>query len=51
MKILNLGHDPEQKGVYLCDCDCKGHGKIVEKPKAQISQKEIEKNNKTKKVA
>ena len=25
MKIIANGHDPEQKGIYLCDCDCKGH--------------------------
>ena len=47
MKILNIGHDPEQKGVYLCDCDCKGHGKkIVEKPQTHVSQKENDTNNK-----
>jgi hypothetical protein len=40
MNIISQGHDPYLKGVYLCDCDCKGHSPTFKNEKVFVLKKE-----------
>lgn len=44
MKIIEMGYDPYKKGIYMCDCDCKGHGQMTILENLEKQQKEIKEN-------
>ena len=43
MKIIETGYNPYSKGIYMCDCDCKGHGQITLLEELEKQQKKLEK--------
>ena len=45
-KIIETGYNPYSKGIYMCDCDCKGHGQITLLEELERVKSQKKKSNK-----